>query len=345
VKVDLKDFQEAALEDLFKKVDNARRDAADGELQAVVLSAPTGSGKTIIVTAMIERLLFGGEGREPDPKAVVIWISDSPELNSQSRDKIAATSAFKTSRLVMVEPPFSQERFEVGKVYFLNTQKLSKESLLTKTGDGRDFTIWETIQNTAASNPGSLYFVVDEAHRGMAESRKSRELAATIVQRFIKGEKSVGLSPVPMIIGMCATPERFAKVVEGASRTRRDCYISPEAVRESGLLKDRILLYHPEVKQPTDWSMLAAAGRRWREYSAAWRQYCEQEGIPTVLPILVVQVEDAGGSQVSKTDLETAIRVLVSCIRSRVNICHRILREGIHGQSDSPHRGQRGGSA
>ena len=36
---------------------------------------------------------------------------------------------------------------------------------------------------------------------------------------------------------------------------------------------------------------------------------------------------------------------LVFRIVNQVNICHGILREGIHGQSDSPHRGQRGGSA
>lgn len=36
---------------------------------------------------------------------------------------------------------------------------------------------------------------------------------------------------------------------------------------------------------------------------------------------------------------------LVSGIRNHVNICHGILREGIHGQSRAAHRRQRGGSA
>jgi phosphate transport system permease protein len=41
----------------------------------------------------------------------------------------------------------------------------------------------------------------------------------------------------------------------------------------------------------------------------------------------------------------TLAALLVSRIRSQVNICHGILREGIHGQSHSADHGQRGGSA
>ncbi|MGH9461425.1 MAG: DEAD/DEAH box helicase, partial [Vicinamibacteria bacterium] len=308
--VELKDFQEAALDDLLKKVERARRDAADAELQAVVLSSPTGSGKTIILTALMESIVFGGEGTDPDPGAVFVWISDSPELNVQSRDKIVSASRFKPSQLVIVEPPFSQEKFESGKIYFLNTQKLGRESLLTKTGDGRDFTIWETMQNTASAKPGSFFLILDEAHRGMTESPRAREQAVTIVQRFIKGEKAVGLSAVPLIIGMSATPERFAKVSAGGARTKREAVISPEAVRASGLLKDRIVLYHPDVKQPSDWSMLAAAAERWREYGASWKAYCEREGLQAVSPVLVVQVEDGDEKIVTRTDLMTAVDVL-----------------------------------
>jgi type III restriction enzyme len=308
--VELKDFQETALDDLAKKVERARRDAVDAELQAVVLSSPTGSGKTIILTALMERLLFGGEGTDPDPEAVFVWLSDSPELNVQSRDKIASSSKFKPSQLVIVEPPFSQEKFEPGKIYFLNTQKLGKDSLLTKTGDGRDFTIWDAIQNTATAKPGSFFLILDEAHRGMTESPRAREQAVTIVQRFIKGEESVGLSPIPLIVGMSATPERFAKVIEGGTRTKREAVINPEAVRSSGLLKDRIVLYHPEVRQPSDWSMLAAAAGRWREYRKSWKAYCEREGLPSVTPVLVVQVEDGDEKVLTKTDLRTAVSVL-----------------------------------
>lgn len=99
----------------------------DGERTAVSLSAPTGSGKTIIAAAVIEQLLFGGEGRPGNHRLVVLWVSDSPELNEQTRDKFMAFSPKLTlERLVAVgdDDPLDVGSLRPGRVYFLNTQKL-----------------------------------------------------------------------------------------------------------------------------------------------------------------------------------------------------------------------------
>ena len=44
-------------------------------------------------------------------------------------------------------------------------------------------------------------------------------LRMTTVQKFVKGDKSVGLSPVPLIVGISATPDRFYAVLR--KRTAR----------------------------------------------------------------------------------------------------------------------------
>ncbi|PJB61969.1 MAG: hypothetical protein CO096_26855, partial [Armatimonadetes bacterium CG_4_9_14_3_um_filter_66_14] len=49
--------------------------------------------------------------------------------------------------------PFSQEYLTPGKVYFLNTQKLGKDTLLTRGGDRSEYTIWQTLENTAQAKP------------------------------------------------------------------------------------------------------------------------------------------------------------------------------------------------
>lgn len=55
MKIELKDFQDVAVEQLFKKLDLARYDVQkNGNRQAVILAAPTGSGKTVI-TAEIKQ--------------------------------------------------------------------------------------------------------------------------------------------------------------------------------------------------------------------------------------------------------------------------------------------------
>lgn len=309
--IELKPFQENAARDLFDAIGDAKREIHRGKDQAIILSSPTGSGKTVILMQLLEWIWQGDGEREGDRKAVFLWLSDSPELNAQSRDKIAMqSSVFPEHDLVLIEPPFSAGRLEPGKIYFLNTQKLSKSSLLTKTGDGRDFTIWQTIENTVKAAPEHVYLVIDEAHRGTAEGR-NRTDANSLMQRFIKGYPEGNMSPVPLIIGMSATPERFERLIEGTKRTRRPHEIDPQDVQQSGLLKEKIVLYHPDTGRPADWSLLEQATKRWQEYCHAWQKYCKTQKLERIVePVLVIQVEDGSGKQFSKTNIEEIVKVV-----------------------------------
>ncbi|MCX7015971.1 MAG: hypothetical protein NTW86_26020, partial [Candidatus Sumerlaeota bacterium] len=264
------------------------------------------------MTLLMERLWAGHESIAADPDAIFLWMSDSPELNIQSKEKIeAASDVFPQSRLVIIDTDFDRERLSPGHVYFLNTQKLGVSSLLTKQGDGRTWTIWQIIENTAKASPTHFNLIVDEAHRGMGVTAKAESNARTLIQRFIKGAPEVHLSPVPLVIGMSATPERFHRVLEGAQRTTRHVDVKAEEVRESGLIKDRIILDIAEDDQPADWTLLRDAGERAIQYDKQWKRYCKAQGIaPAVEPVLVVQVEDGTKATLTRTDLHKAVDVL-----------------------------------
>src|SRR5580700_4694013 len=162
MRIEPKDFQENAVRRLTEEIESARREIDRGRPQAVVLSSPTGSGKTVIVTLLMERLWAGHESIAADPRAIFLWISDSPELNIQSKEKIeAASDVFPRSRLVVIDNDFNQEQLSSGYIYFLNTQKLGVSSLLTKTGDARTWTIWQTIENTTKATPAHFNVIVD----------------------------------------------------------------------------------------------------------------------------------------------------------------------------------------
>jgi type III restriction enzyme len=312
MRIEPKDFQENAVLRLTEEIESARREIDRGRPQAVVLSSPTGSGKTVVMTLLMERLWAGHESIAADPNAIFLWISDSPELNIQSKEKIeAASDVFPRSRLVIIDTDFDTERLESGHIYFLNTQKLGVSSLLTKPGDLRTWTIWQTIENTSKASPTHFNVIVDEAHRGMGLSAKAENNALTLVQRFIKGSAEVGLSPVPLVIGMSATPERFHRVLEGAQRITRPVEVSAEDVRESGLIKDRIILDIAEEDQPADWTLLRDAAQRTIQYAKEWKRYCNAQGIsPPVEPVLVVQVEDGNETILTRTDLSKAVDVI-----------------------------------
>jgi len=313
LKIELKDFQQEAVEELAARLRFATEGAAKVGLQAVVLSAPTGSGKTVIATALIERILEGDDTTEPDPGATFLWVTDLPELNEQTRDKMEVTSdVLNIFNLQVIESSFDKRIFDPGKVYFLNTQKLGKDKLLTQKGDGRTYSIWETIQNTMDDVDTRFYLVIDEAHRGM-RTKKDEAAAASIIQKFLKGSDEI--EPVPVVIGISATPARFDALLEGQGRTAQRTEVDIVRVRESGLLKDSIILYSSEDDQRADITLLGEAARHWQDVTKRWAEYCETEGIELVVPILVVQVENAPrGKAGTTTPLDTAISTINSTL-------------------------------
>jgi type III restriction enzyme len=316
MRITLRAFQEEAVDRMAVFLAGARRGLTEEATnQAVGLAAPTGSGKTIIATAVIERLIFGGEdGTLPDPTAIFLWITDMPELNEQTRDKMLRSSSnLGPDRLIVVESTFDAAALDPGRVWFLNIQKLGEAaSLAQPASDERAYSFWETVTNTIAASDRTLYVVIDEAHRGMVEGA-NREAANSIIQRFIKGWN--GMPPSPIVLGISATPERYQAVIEGTDRTSRRHVVPPEQVRESGLIKDRIMTAHAGEKQTDEMALLEVAAAAWKESTDAWVTYCAASGDEElVVPALVVQVENEEDGQVTRTDLEAAVRAITRTV-------------------------------
>ena len=305
MRVELFSFQKKALADIRMKTAEAmgsyHRTHAP---QVISFTAPTGAGKTIIMASLIESIFFGDESYAEQQNAIIIWLSDSPQLNEQSKLKIdSKADKIRLSQCVTVsENSFDKEMFEDGYIYFLNTQKLSKTSNLTKNGDSRTYTIWQTIANTVREKSDRLYFIIDEAHRGM-QGREAGK-ATTIMQKFIKGSNEDNIPPMPVVIGMSATTQRFNALVEGTSSTIHKSVVTADEVRASGLLKDRIIITYPEDGSiNNDMAILQAAADDWKEKWEHWTQYCYEQHYAYVNPILVIQVLNGSGSKLTDTDL------------------------------------------
>ncbi len=109
MKFTLKPYQRTALEDMLAALDRAKA-IYEREMTptSVSLSATTGAGKTVIASAVIESLFYGNDDFdfEPDDGAVVIWFSDNPNLNDQTRFRIMeASDRVVSTDLVTIEPP------------------------------------------------------------------------------------------------------------------------------------------------------------------------------------------------------------------------------------------------
>jgi len=318
MKVGLFDFQKDAREDLHDRLKRVRVHAAVGNPQVVSFSAPTGAGKTIVMTALFEDIFFGAPEFEAQPDAVILWISDIPELNEQTRLKIEGKSdRIRVRQIVNIDSSFDEEKLEGGHIYFVNTQKLGTDKLLTRYGDGRQYTIWETFTNTARAIPDRFYVVIDEAHRGMRNGRVV-QAAQTIIQRFILGSEEHGLCPMPIVVGVSATPRRFEDLLIETTHTVHKVHIKADDVRESGLLKDRILIHYPENPSQVEMTMLASAAAQWKAMGEQWLKYCRHEGEVTVKPVLVIQVEDGTENVLTKTDMAVCLTTIENAIGRRL---------------------------
>lgn len=304
-------FQETALAELHEKITKAHLMWSERDPQVISFSAPTGSGKTIVMTTLFEEILYGSADNIGEPDSVFVWLSDSPELNEQTRLKIESKSdKIRVRDLVTIDSNFSAEYLEGGRIYFLNTQKLGSDKLLTGTSDKRQYSIWETLTNTAKHNPKQFYVVIDEAHRGAYTSIQAENKAQSIMQKFIKGSKDDGLCIMPLVIGVTATPQRFDSLIAGTTSTVQKVIVPPEQVRESGLLKDRIIIHFPDIQLSAEMTMFKGAVENWLKKCSHWTAYCERENEKMINPILVVQVEDGNEREVTHTDMGACIDLL-----------------------------------
>ncbi|WP_104170006.1 DEAD/DEAH box helicase [Cryobacterium sp. M23] len=310
MKFTLKDYQEDAVDDVLNTLERARAAwVRDGDETSIALTAPTGAGKTVMAAAVIEALFFGSEkfDVEPDEGAVVLWFSDDPNLNEQTRMRLMdASEKFTSSDLIVIEPPFAQPKLDPGRVYFLNTQKLSKNSKLTRghvadesqldltevrTPDLQGYTIWETIANTIADEDRTLYLVLDEAHRGF-NTNTSRD-KTTLVRRLVQGH--AGYPPIPIVWGISATIEHFrtAMTEADASKDRRafpPVMVDPTRVQESGLVKDIVSLDIPNEAGNFDTTLVKLAAQKLVASSGRWAEYSRDQGFTEkVVPLLVLQ--------------------------------------------------------
>ena len=144
MKVELFPFQKKAVYELRTRTAAALGMYQNTHIpQVISLQAPTGAGKTIIMAALIEDIYFGTENYADQPEAIFVWLSDSPALNEQSKQKIdLKADRIKFRQCVVIEDDsFDMEELLDGHIYFLNTQKLGKAGNLGKHSDNRQYTI------------------------------------------------------------------------------------------------------------------------------------------------------------------------------------------------------------
>lgn len=139
---------------------------------------------------------------------------------------------------------------------------------------------------------------------------------------------------MPVVIGMSATAERFNMLVSGISTTLHNVIIDASRVRSSGLLKDRILLLHPDdISKYNEMAILENATKEWVDKCKSWENYSVVQHEKKIYPVFVIQVRSATNSNaISDTDLNEVLSRIERVIGNRFNYGEVVHTFGSYGE-------------
>ena len=170
--INLKDYQKQAVENLQIKIENCLRSS---ENEVVIFQAPTGSGKTVMVSALLKKLV---KNRKDDKKFSFVWISVRM-LHEQSKDKLE--KYYEDDRLLKCSHFEDLEDRKIGEneILFINWHSINKKDInIFVRENEQDNNLNAVIKNTKEDGR-TIILIVDESHH-TAGSEKSQELIEII---------------------------------------------------------------------------------------------------------------------------------------------------------------------
>lgn len=267
----LKDYQNKAVESLTIKIQSALE---NNNNELIVFQSPTGSGKTVMVSETLRRVV-----KNNTDKYSFIWISVR-HLHEQSKEKLE--KYYEDDNLIQCSyfDDLTDKIIGDSEILFLNWHSINKKDINIYIKDNeQDNTLNKIVENTKEDGR-KIVLIIDESHH-TAKSEKSKELIAAI---------SPGL-----VIEVSATPKNkdMATQIE---------YVRLEDVKEEEMIKYEVAI-NPEFnevkigKQDTDTLVIDQALKK-RE---SLKEQFKTEG-KDINPLVLIQLPDHKNTLPNKKD-------------------------------------------
>ena len=269
----LKNYQDEAVRELLSAI---LRYLVKTGSKSLVLKAPTGSGKTVIMQEFLRRL-----ADIPTPwEYAFIWISvnDLSRQSKRSFERNLAGSSLHFSELSDIQ----DRELQKNEILFINWESINKIDsatgewkVLAMKDNERDENLPTYLSNTHKAWK-EIILIVDESHKNL-DSLRAQEL----IQNFIKPKIQIEVS---------ATPDTVlaAQIIE----------VDVESVIEAGMIKKEILINAEisHVWSTTDRILISEALKK---RNVLIKAYIE-EGT-TIKPLILIQLpSDSSGKKSTK---------------------------------------------
>lgn len=155
--IELKEFQQQCIDEILENT------TGTAELSKLILKSPTGSGKTIILIAYIEKYLMYS------PNTIFCWFTPGKgDLEEQSKEKMEKYSPnLKTGTILDV----LNNGFEEGTTYFINWEMVNgKTNIALKETERKNLYNWIAEAHRANRN---IILIIDEEHQNNTSKSKA----------------------------------------------------------------------------------------------------------------------------------------------------------------------------
>lgn len=187
-----KQYQVEAVEALVKKT--LRLLASDGDRKKLVFKSPTGSGKTVMASKMLDDLTtqLAEEGKQ----VAIIWIAPN-KLHQQSY--MSMKNYFSETRelrpVMYDELDHSVDGYiKPGEVFFINWESINKDKNVLVRETESSASIYDIVGRTKEEHHLPLIVVIDEEH--LFGSRNAKQSEKVLRQLNPKVEIRISATPL-----------------------------------------------------------------------------------------------------------------------------------------------------
>lgn len=283
---ELKNYQEKAVNKLLSRTKELFDENIDK--RTIVFQAPTGSGKTFMMSKYIESLIENLENKD----LCFLWLSiGKGDLHTQSYDSIRGVfQGFPTCSLLEEEFFGSRKEIEKNEVVVANWEKLRNKD--SKTGEWKNILMKdketvnfrELIHNTKNSGK-TVILIIDESH-----SNSTSERATELRDEIVNSDLTIEMSATPTL----REGEYNEKV-----------QVQPNDVIEEGMIKKEIIINENidsvEDDEITSQELILEMAFKKRE---ELKEIYKQENI-NINPLVLIQLPSSEAGEDKREFVET----------------------------------------
>lgn len=284
--LELKNYQRTAVHELKERV--VRLLNFGGRRNKLVFKAPTGSGKTVMVSAMMDELQreLKESGECVTSRVAWVWIAPN-KLHQQSyRSMRNFFSETRSLRPVMFDECEHLEGLRDGEVLFLNWESINKDNAVLIRDNEQNRTLYELLRRTRIEHNIPVVVIIDEEH--MFGGRNA-----------VKSEKVLSNINPDIELRVSATP------ITGGCDT---VVVQRQEVVDEEMIKKGVQL-NPDIKSDREQSDLTINQRLLKRALQKRDELAERLKEYDINPLLLVQLPNDTSESLSREESSIADEV------------------------------------